>query len=713
MFRNKVLVRAGAAASSSSSSSSAPLPPFLRQLSLPAAVPLPTVDLEIICCRLSRRHRLACLPQPPIDALLVYQRCQSREAAEAAAEIVAAFPGATVGEEEELACSGELVAKAVGCGLRFLMLEHGWRCVGESIYVQSSFAESEERSDLCAVNVEVRLGRNDDFEFVVSPDAFRFTTHKISDATSTHMMETFQAQKEVVLDNCNFLTVCTTLPTLKEGHVIGYSKILPSEQCLDKFMELCSLKHGLDTNYNDHVAVKLVCQASLETQWLPSSFLLEGSGLQPALKSVRASKAMSSLQLFEELLKVWNFFGHNQLLIKVERLLLNCTATLPTWDKAASNLTIARSDNAEDKPFILGRTNIMPEDQSFILGTVAKSWDNNRHKISHPFDDNYNLGGTSPVNYGCQSKPLVVISSYKQCRIKPSVASVLKSYAAQVNLMKPSFSRNKPAEKRKIRYSSEHPDADISNKSNHRNAAASHANPASSSSTSVHMPVIQKTPGKNVLPQHVWQRVSENHERKRAELLKNSGQVGGGIAKGQHGCLNRKLDTRWKITKDCTPGIPEVTKAIPDIEQDLLTTKVNAKLKSVVAKDEVTAEAKTKAKQDLDKNELTDVTKQETMPEVVKLSRKVRGPQNDELNKKATKARAKQGGKDCVKPTMRIKAKPDVVDDELMTKIIEYHRRGELRLLTVADLKFFLGLRKAKLGGTKEVLIQRASELLA
>jgi hypothetical protein len=62
-----------------------------------------------------------------------------------------------------------------------------------------------------------------------------------------------------------------------------------------------------------------------------------------------------------------------------------------------------------------------------------------------------------------------------------------------------------------------------------------------------------------------------------------------------------------------------VTKAIPDIGKDVLTTKViNTKLDSVVAKDEVTAQAKRKTKQDLDKNVLTAVTKQKAMPEVVK-----------------------------------------------------------------------------------------------
>ena len=60
-------------------------------------------------------------------------------------------------------------------------------------------------------------------------------------------------------------------------------------------------------------------------------------------------------------------------------------------------------------------------------------------------------------------------------------------------------------------------------------------------------------------------------------------------------------------------------KAIPDIEKDVLTTKVmNTKSNSVDAKDEVTAEAKRKEKQDLDKNTLTAVTKLKIVPEVVK-----------------------------------------------------------------------------------------------
>jgi hypothetical protein len=50
-------------------------------------------------------------------------------------------------------CSGALVAKAVECGLRCLMLERGWKFLGGSIFVDSTFAASEERTDLRALNV--------------------------------------------------------------------------------------------------------------------------------------------------------------------------------------------------------------------------------------------------------------------------------------------------------------------------------------------------------------------------------------------------------------------------------------------------------------------------------------------------------------------------------------------------------------------------------
>jgi hypothetical protein len=34
-----------------------------------------------------------------------------------------------------------------------MMLDHGWRCLGENIYVDLKFDQNEERTDLCIVNV--------------------------------------------------------------------------------------------------------------------------------------------------------------------------------------------------------------------------------------------------------------------------------------------------------------------------------------------------------------------------------------------------------------------------------------------------------------------------------------------------------------------------------------------------------------------------------
>ncbi|XP_035820175.1 uncharacterized protein [Zea mays] len=111
---------------------------------------------------------------------------------------------------------------------------------------------------------------------------------------------------------------------------------------------------------------------------------------------------------------------------------------------------------------------------------------------------------------------------------------------------------------------------------------------------------------------------------------------------------------------------------------------------------------------------MTAASRHKTMPEVVKneFAIKVRDNQNDELNKKVTKVKAKAVYKDLLNSKTRTKAKPDVASDELIAKVIDHHRRGELRLLTVSDLKCFLGAKKAKVGGTKEVLIQRVTELL-
>ena len=54
-----------------------------------------------------------------------------------------------------------------------------------------------------------------------------------------------------------------------------------------------------------------------------------------------------------------------------EQVVLNSSSTLPTWDKAASNLIIHSSKNDNIENFDLGHTNVMSKGQSFILGTFS------------------------------------------------------------------------------------------------------------------------------------------------------------------------------------------------------------------------------------------------------------------------------------------------------------------------------------------------------
>lgn len=584
--------------------------------------------------------------------------------------IAEAFEGAAVGEEEEVVCSGSLVAKAVECDLRSLMLEHGWRCLGESVYVLSTFADTKERTDQCTVNVEVKLGRNDDIEFAVSPDALRFTTPKFSDFVSSDEMETFENGKEVILDYCNFRTACTTLPTLQEGHVIGFSKTLPTGQCLDKFMQLCSLKHDLEADYSHYAAVRFGYESSHEI-WLPCSFVLQGSGLQPAPKSSRASRAMCALQSFMGLLNAWNFFGQNQLVIK-EQLLLNSTATLPTWDKAMSS---ARTNNSEDLRLV--HTNILTNDQSLALdfrtpkpavlcSTSIKPWNTKVQMTSLSLDNDDTGNRKGSINYDCQTQSIVRTNLCK----------------SQVALLKPSFSRGKSEQGHKRKHSSEHSDADNSDKLRHTSLTNSTL-------------------------------VSGGHKRKHAESLDRNCQE---VSKVHLQDYSQKenLDTSRK-SKDCIPQVPDETRAIPGVKNDMLSTKVmKPTLKCVVSNDEKTAPTNSKTKQKVRKDVLTAVTKPTIRTEDVKdhFTKKVVDNQKDELMKKATKAKGRRVVNSTELTSMNSKTNSDVLNDDIVRKVTDHQKRGELRLLTVADLKCFLSARKVKVGGTKEMLIKRVAELI-
>lgn len=85
-----------------------------------------------------------------------------------------------------------------------------------------------------------------------------------------------------------------------------------------------------------------------------------------------------------------------------------------------------------------------------------------------------------------------------------------------------------------------------------------------------------------------------------------------------HDCCRVKCHVTFLHSESYAPGI-QVTKPTQCIEKGVLASKViNPTLLSVVPKDGVIAEAKRKAKPDLDKNVMTAASRHKTMPEVVK-----------------------------------------------------------------------------------------------
>lgn len=66
----------------------------------------------------------------------------------------------------------------------------------------------------------------------------------------------------------------------------------------------CCIDHiGIPNISTSHIHLVFGLLSFIQLSRWPSSLVLQGSGLQPALKSARVSKAMSALQSFVELLK--------------------------------------------------------------------------------------------------------------------------------------------------------------------------------------------------------------------------------------------------------------------------------------------------------------------------------------------------------------------------------------------------------------------------
>ncbi|XP_039127929.1 uncharacterized protein LOC120264005 isoform X3 [Dioscorea cayenensis subsp. rotundata] len=338
-----------------SSSLSNGFSPFhLLTLSLSSSPPL-SIDVETLCWKLSRRYRVACLPYSS-QILIVYQLSQSHSVAGVVRELTDAFPASNVVDKEEVGISSSIVTRAIECGLRCAMLENGWSCVGENSFVCSSFDASEEGKHVCAVNVNIQPETDDDYIFIVSPDVIRFSRHKVSSLVGSKLLQKFNDGEEVILEEYNFSTSCTTLPSLHEGYVMGLSKQQPLAENFERFADYCTNKHGLSLASDFFIFVWLTCGGS-NGQWLPSTFVLQGSGLAPTPQRIRSSMAIMALESFMNILGAWNFFDQGFLRLSLkESSSLAVGNMLPIWQKATSNI---KNDMAENGDILNDQENLI------------------------------------------------------------------------------------------------------------------------------------------------------------------------------------------------------------------------------------------------------------------------------------------------------------------------------------------------------------------
>ncbi|XP_042385306.1 uncharacterized protein LOC121976942 [Zingiber officinale] len=349
MFRNTVVLRTHPPSNLSS-------PFLLRQLSLlrrPDPSPTPSslaVDVEILCWKICRRWRLACFLQPP-DVFLIYQRAQYESVDRALEELLRAMPDFTIGLEEEVA-SAALVAKAVEIWLRILMMEHKWTCVGDCTFVDSTFAGTEERSNVCALNLRVQPEMGDDLVFLVSPEVVRFNRCKVTDLVNSKAWERFVNGVQVLLEDCDLLRACTIIPSLYQAYIIGVCKLLPDNESFEKLTCLWSLKHGLELKSDYFICVQLR-HGSHPNKWFPSAYILQDPVFSPALNSIRSLKALDALESFVKLIEAWNFFSLGQLKVK-EVSTLGTGTNIPSWIKATNHLAchILKKDTSYSEEFV-------------------------------------------------------------------------------------------------------------------------------------------------------------------------------------------------------------------------------------------------------------------------------------------------------------------------------------------------------------------------
>ncbi|KAI0498806.1 hypothetical protein KFK09_019701 [Dendrobium nobile] len=196
-----------------------------------------------------------------------------------------------VEEEEEVVRSAILIASVVECWLRSLMLEKNWGCVGDSTFVNSTFASDEEKKYFQALNV-------------------------ITDLIASQALQSLHDGNITLVEKDRLFTACIILPSLCNGHILGLSKLPPVGENFELLEELWKFKHCQPLSSDYYVNVHFSYGGQAYKQWLPSAFVLRGSGLSPAPQTVRSSMAVNALNSFISTIGSSDFFGQGPLKVK-------------------------------------------------------------------------------------------------------------------------------------------------------------------------------------------------------------------------------------------------------------------------------------------------------------------------------------------------------------------------------------------------------------
>ncbi|XP_078164466.1 uncharacterized protein LOC144559325 [Carex rostrata] len=696
MFKNKILVKTTPSPSHSSF--------FLLPLSLPSSScttgPPLSVDLEILSWKLSRKWRLACLTQP-FEILIVYQKSQSDLVDRVVSEFLKFDPLIRIGVEEEVK-SVSVIAKAIEIGLRCVMLDNNWTCVGDNTFVKSTFSTSEERSNVYAVNVQVQSGASDDVIFLVSPDTLRFSRHQISDLTSSKNVDELNNMREVILESFNFSMACTTLPSLSEGYFVGVSKVLPEGESVNNFEDLWSIKHGLTLKSNHYVAVQFLYGGSTNKTWIPSAFVLQGSGPTPAPKTIRVSKAMLAFQSFIKLLEAWDFFGGGSLIAK-EQSLIGSGAGTCSWEKITHNLPQCIINPGFICKDPLSALDFRTPKPDIGYSTEKNTLDRNKEN-SLLLTDSDSKDAPSAINEAqigltdMTAVKSVLLDKGQTPLLKPSFTKIIRKTAtksssprskrqdAQVKSIQDTCQSTAKSQKKNETVLVSSPTKCPPKTQTYTGAARADQNAKSTQCNARSTSVGSVKPTKKNVA------TPDNKFTADARIVLIADAPG------------KKSQSKKK--KICFFTLPYM-RLIMDLLYKYSFQEVGEEGLETGKAKQSSGKKENTTKRGVDVQEKYADTLGSNCPNYIKAV-----TQTDAPLKKIQSQKKSEESTEVYLTKAKAKPKQSLDKDGVTAKVLNCHKRGQLQSLTVADLKCFLCSKKAKVGGTKEELLRRVTSFL-